>query len=57
MSGITAGWSFNDQAGILRNGSSMTPTPAPAGVQAAFVRTQDGVHGSFQQSLTFPAGS
>ncbi|WP_342570032.1 FN3 associated domain-containing protein [Paenibacillus sp. FSL R5-0749] len=57
VSGITAGWSFNDQAGILRSGSSMTSTPATAGVQAAFVRIQDGAHGSFQQSLTFPAGS
>ncbi|MGD0031643.1 chitobiase/beta-hexosaminidase C-terminal domain-containing protein [Paenibacillus illinoisensis] len=57
VTGITADWSFNDQSGILRNGSSMTSITAPTGLQAAFVRSQNGVQGSFHQSVTFPAGS
>lgn len=46
-----------DQAEMLRGGSSIISTPAPARIQAAFVRSQHGVQGSFHQSLTFPAGS
>ncbi|WP_185602316.1 chitobiase/beta-hexosaminidase C-terminal domain-containing protein [Paenibacillus sp. 598K] len=54
---MTNGWSFTSNAGIQRNGSAFGAATAPEGVQTALLQTNGGVAGSFEQALSFPAGS
>jgi len=50
------GWSFNETSGVARNSVSAAPA-APLGVQAAALRSANGVAGSFAQSVEFAAGT
>ncbi|HLL89444.1 MAG TPA: discoidin domain-containing protein, partial [Tepidisphaeraceae bacterium] len=53
-----AGWAFIGNAGIQKNGSSLGGSSAPSGTATAFLQTNGGSAGSFQQSITFTtAGS
>ncbi|WP_309120511.1 hypothetical protein [Paenibacillus sp.] len=53
----THGWTFASRAGIQRNGSNLGVTDAPEGVQTAYLKTDGGVAGQFQQTIHFPAGT
>jgi hypothetical protein len=54
----TYGWTFaNARAGIQRNGSNLGVADAPEGVQTAYLKTDGGVAGQFQQTVSFPAGT
>jgi len=55
--GVTAGWTFNAASGVVRNGGAPGAPNAPLGVQAAALRTADGVAGAFSQPVEFPAGT
>lgn len=54
--GLTAGWTFNGSAGIVRNGNRLESADAPYGVQAAYLIADGSVQGEFSQSVHFPAG-
>lgn len=50
------GWSFNNRAGIQKNGSVFGAKDAPEGVQTALIQTNGGLAGEIKQTLGFPAG-
>ncbi|THF76752.1 hypothetical protein E6C55_18065 [Cohnella fermenti] len=49
----TSGWTFNDKAGVQKNGGSFGAASAPEGTQTAFIQSQNGSHGEISQSVTF----
>ncbi|MBB3111055.1 hypothetical protein FHS18_003123 [Paenibacillus phyllosphaerae] len=51
------GWTFNERAGIQRNGSAFGASDAPEGTQSALLQTNGGIAGVISQSLVFPAGA
>ncbi len=54
---ITNGWTFNNRAGVQRNGSAFGAATAPEGVQTAFIQSVNGVHGEISQSVSLAAGT
>jgi|GEM_PF-638593 len=50
------GWSFNNRAGIQKNGSVFGAKDAPEGVQTALLQTNGGLAGEIKQTVGFPAG-
>lgn len=54
---MTSGWTFNNRAGVQRNGSAFGASTAPDGTQTAFIQSVNGVHGEISQSVTLNAGT
>lgn len=54
---MTHGWSFNDRAGVQKNGSAFGAATAPEGVQTAFLQSVNGDAGEISQSIDFDAGT
>ncbi|MEK0313883.1 chitobiase/beta-hexosaminidase C-terminal domain-containing protein [Cohnella sp. 56] len=50
------GWSFNNRAGIQRNGSAFGAKDAPEGSQTALLQTNGGLKGEIKQTVSFQAG-
>lgn len=57
LGGIESGWSFDANAGIVRNGNALLSPNAPFGVQAGYLKSGGGEAGSFSQNVSFPAGT
>ena len=54
---MTHGWTFNDKAGVQKNGGAFGAAAAPEGVQTAFLQSVNGVHGEISQSIAFDVGT
>ncbi len=57
VSGGGDGWTFNERAGMQRNGSAFGAADAPEGTQSALLQTNGGIAGAISQTIVFPAGS
>ncbi|WP_432483475.1 chitobiase/beta-hexosaminidase C-terminal domain-containing protein [Kineococcus esterisolvens] len=52
------GWTFTARAGVQHNDSAFVPShPAPEGERTAYLKTDSGLAGSFEQEALFPEGT
>ncbi|TLS53693.1 hypothetical protein FE782_05325 [Paenibacillus antri] len=56
VGGAADGWTFNSRSGLVKNGSVFGEAPAPSGIQAAYLNTNNG-QGEFSQSVFLPGGT
>ena len=54
---MTNGWDFNSRSGVQHNNGPFQATPAPLGVQTAYLKTDGGVSGVISQSINFKPGT
>ncbi|WP_309120512.1 chitobiase/beta-hexosaminidase C-terminal domain-containing protein [Paenibacillus sp.] len=56
VGGAAEGWTFHSHSGLVKNGSVFGEAPAPSGIQAAYLNTNNG-QGEFSQSVFLPGGT